>query len=267
VIPYHTKKLILHELVGVDESGNITSRSKDIKNIFQPFNSSNGFSIQLSQIVTVNIHDNHVYNKFLNEINNILDAYSLFEESSINDFLHIAIQKYILNQADKFSYNIPTEILIEIVNRMCNSKPINVNSVISLITNKSNIPNSDKFLNWITTFEYQDQHQEFNKLLSPIKILFSQLGTVVLEHTSNLLLNNDTDALTFIKDKVHSVLSTRDHNNTALKNNVEVLNNSGGLHSLTVPSEGIIFTYKGTQYKLTGLFGPINQILGYEKYK
>ena len=46
-----------------------------------------------------------------------------------------------------------------------------------------------------------------------------------------------------------------------LKNQVDKLNKIGGLSSI-VPSEGIVFKYKGKTYKFTGAFAPINQILG-----
>jgi hypothetical protein len=32
--------------------------------------------------------------------------------------------------------------------------------------------------------------------------------------------------------------------------------------SAIVPSEGLVFKYKGNLYKFTGVFAPINQILG-----
>jgi hypothetical protein len=34
-----------------------------------------------------------------------------------------------------------------------------------------------------------------------------------------------------------------------------------------VPLEGIVFTFNGKTYKLTGAFAPINQLLGYFKFK
>ena len=39
----------------------------------------------------------------------------------------------------------------------------------------------------------------------------------------------------------------------------------GSLENIS-PTEGIVFIYKGNEYKLTGLFSPINQILGFFKY-
>ena len=50
-----------------------------------------------------------------------------------------------------------------------------------------------------------------------------------------------------------------------LKIQIEKLSAIGGLDSI-VPSEGIVFKYKGKIYKFTGAFAPINQILGSLKF-
>ena len=39
----------------------------------------------------------------------------------------------------------------------------------------------------------------------------------------------------------------------------------GGFDTI-VPIEGIVFVFKGKTYKLTGLFAPVNQLLGLTKY-
>ena len=46
-----------------------------------------------------------------------------------------------------------------------------------------------------------------------------------------------------------------------LKAQIEKLEKIGGLSSI-VPTEGIVFKYKGKTYKFTGAFAPLNQILG-----
>ena len=46
-----------------------------------------------------------------------------------------------------------------------------------------------------------------------------------------------------------------------LKLQLDKLNAIGGVDSI-VPSEGIVFKYKGKTYKFTGAFAPINQITG-----
>ena len=46
-----------------------------------------------------------------------------------------------------------------------------------------------------------------------------------------------------------------------MKFELERIKAIGGFEKL-VPTEGIVFVYKGKTYKLTGLFAPINQLLG-----
>ena len=48
---------------------------------------------------------------------------------------------------------------------------------------------------------------------------------------------------------------------TKLKTELKRIEDLGGFEKL-VPTEGIVFVYKGKTYKLTGLFAPINQLLG-----
>ena len=50
-----------------------------------------------------------------------------------------------------------------------------------------------------------------------------------------------------------------------LKIQIEKLQKIGGVKAI-VPSEGIVFKYKGNIYKFTGAFAPINQILGSLKF-
>jgi len=46
-----------------------------------------------------------------------------------------------------------------------------------------------------------------------------------------------------------------------LKLQLDKLNAIGGMKAI-VPSEGLVFKYKGKTYKFTGAFAPINQITG-----
>ena len=46
-----------------------------------------------------------------------------------------------------------------------------------------------------------------------------------------------------------------------LKLQLDKLNTIGGTKAI-VPSEGLVFKYKGKTYKFTGAFAPINQITG-----
>ena len=46
-----------------------------------------------------------------------------------------------------------------------------------------------------------------------------------------------------------------------LKTQLDRFEAIGGMDAI-VPSEGIVFKYKGNTYKFTGAFAPVNQIMG-----
>ena len=46
-----------------------------------------------------------------------------------------------------------------------------------------------------------------------------------------------------------------------LTQQLEKIKSIGGFKTI-IPSEGLVFIYKGKTYKLTGSFGPVNQITG-----
>ena len=52
-----------------------------------------------------------------------------------------------------------------------------------------------------------------------------------------------------------------ENENDRLKIQLDRLNAIGGLEAV-VPSEGLVFKYKGKTYKFTGAFAPVNQIVG-----
>ena len=50
-----------------------------------------------------------------------------------------------------------------------------------------------------------------------------------------------------------------------LNQQIDKINALGGFKKI-VPSEGIVFKYKGNTYKFTGMFAPVNQITGLHKF-
>jgi len=50
-----------------------------------------------------------------------------------------------------------------------------------------------------------------------------------------------------------------------LKKNLQKINSIGGISAI-VPTEGLVFKYKGKMYKFTGAYAPVNQILGALKF-
>ena len=77
---------------------------------------------------------------------------------------------------------------------------------------------------------------------------------------------NPNKAVQSIKKKLDAAISNVKSGGdlkklNTLKLQLDKLNKIGGTSAI-VPSEGIVFKYKGNTYKFTGAFAPINQITG-----
>ena len=91
-----------------------------------------------------------------------------------------------------------------------------------------------------------------------------------MKNASNFLAANPAKSVQAIRKDIAQVIrdlrSTGDISKMGLlKTQLERIKRLGGFEKI-VPVEGIVFTYGGNTYKLTGAFAPINQILGTLKY-
>jgi len=112
-----------------------------------------------------------------------------------------------------------------------------------------------------TDFKRQNKHNVYN-----FEKIFLELGVEILYNISDYLSIVPTDAVkdirTRIAAKIKVIQKSKDLASLEkLKFELKRIEDLGGFEKL-VPTEGIVFIYKGKTYKLTGLFAPINQLLG-----
>ena len=102
--------------------------------------------------------------------------------------------------------------------------------------------------------------------MKPFEILFFDVGAEILKNIGGYLAASPDKAVQKIrKDVVRAIKTVKSGKDikkiNTLKAQIEKLEAIGGLSSI-VPSEGIVFKYKGKTYKFTGAFAPVNQIVG-----
>jgi hypothetical protein len=125
---------------------------------------------------------------------------------------------------------------------------------------------SEKVLQWALGVDKND-HQKISKdNIRPFEDIFLGVGSEVLSFMSSVLTVNPDEAIRSIKTRldqtIKDVKTGGDPKKVAkLKMELERLEAIGGVNKI-VPKEGIVFVYKGNTLKLTGVFAPINQILG-----
>jgi len=131
--------------------------------------------------------------------------------------------------------------------------------------NKKNIPNID-ILNKAIEFDKNDHKQQIKKNMLPFELIFFELGAEVLKNVEGFLAANPNKAIQGIRNAVAK--SIRDVRKGGDLKKLKIIDQHlnkiraiGGWDTI-VPSEGLVFVYKGNTYKLTGAFASINQITG-----
>ena len=116
-----------------------------------------------------------------------------------------------------------------------------------------------------TNFKQQNKENVYQ-----FEKIFLELGADVLVNIDNYLAANPKESVKELRNDIQRVIELIKSSNdlevlNKLKYQLKRIEDMGGFDKL-VPSEGIVFIYKGKTYKLTGLFAPVNQLLGLTKY-
>ncbi len=134
---------------------------------------------------------------------------------------------------------------------------------------KTNIPNVE-LLNWAKEVDKTKYEEQQKKNIQPFDSLFLKFGADVLKNVKDVMSLNPTKATDKIKQELQTAIDALSKSNNIkdlefLKKQLNRIESAGGMDAI-VPLEGIVFSFKGKTYKLTGTFAPINQLLGYFKF-
>lgn len=140
----------------------------------------------------------------------------------------------------------------------------------SFALNKNNIQNPDT-LKWAKITDKIKVKILNETILKPFEYLMLKFGAEILTNVKDVLAINPDKTAQKIKQDVETAIktlssSTNIQDINILKKQLERINAAGGIKAIS-PIEGITFYFKGKPYKLTGVFAPINQLLGYLKSK
>lgn len=273
VIAYDKAHLQFHNLVEYDEKGNVVETDLTggamMQKIIQDANAhmQNTFSFIPPQRIKLG----RVYNfedqqaAFFNEINQLRDRYGLKDTDLLSDYHKAWWKDVIQTKAKQLGYDIPENILTTLIYRWAfNDKSTNI----SLL--KKQIDNPE-FLAWVTEFDKKEDFKQYKKQnLEPFESIFLSLGAVALKNAENFLAANPDKTVQSIKTELAQLirdLQAKGDPTTISKLELELrrIQKLGGFDSI-VPSEGVVFTFQGNTYKMTGAFAPVNQLLGVLKY-
>ena len=165
-----------------------------------------------------------------------------------------------MDQAAKLKYGMPNYVLEGLVKRWAYMEA----GSFSVADMKRQIT-SPAFLEWALSYDRTDHQAQAKRNLAPFEMLFLDLGADILANARGLISlspGEGADRLRKDLDAAVRELSGTDD----VKKLDRVRDNIAKIAALgterLIPSEGIVFLYKGKMYKLTGAFAPLNQLLG-----
>ena len=272
VIAYEQAVLQFHNLVEYDENGRVVETDVTggtmLQQVIQDANAhmQNTFSfIPPNKLKMGRIEDfEDQQSAFFSEIDGLQNQFGLKETDQVSEYHRAWWKDVVREKAYQLDYAIPQEVLEILTNRWAfNDKSTRINNVVKMIDNES-------FSEWVSAFDKKDFKSYQKQNIEPFESIFLKLGAVVLKNITNYLAASPDKAVKQIKSDLMSLvkdLQTSDNPDTLkkLETQLKKIERMGGFDTI-VPIEGIVFTYGGNTYKLTGSFAPVNQILGVLKY-
>ena len=293
VIPYNHELLVLHNVREYDEDGNTLSGDFNefgrmmagmIKQVNQHVQDKFTItSMPLLKLPKVEEFDKNM-SDYLDTINNLLNQYDLNSNNTVGDYWVAYMSDYIQRAAKQFGYIVQPDVLRKLAYRWAfkllapAKRPKEYSRLaINKLPDLKSMVDNQQFIQWVGATERGGELKSiFSNMIDPMKELFLKLGVELNKNISNLLTLNPSQAAQEIRQGIDEVI--RDIESTGdislldkLKKELNMINRLGGLEKI-VPTEGLTFTYtpQGQSepkiYKFTGMFAPVNQILGSLKF-
>ena len=122
----------------------------------------------------------------------------------------------------------------------------------------------------VKKFDKEDIKKKQKENIRPFEDLFLELGSIILKNASNFVAANPDAEMQRLHNQIRTEADKiKKGGEVAQVNRVmselDRLDRIGGIESI-IPTEGIVFVYKGKTMKLTGTFAAINQLMGIIKY-
>ena len=273
VVDYDVAEIVFHGAIEYDDSGKAIGQARDsarmlagmIKQMNQHIQSM--FKIGKPNFLTVPKHQDfgRMKNKFLGQLKKLQSTYALKDTDRLGEYHEAFWREYVFNASKQFGISLKPNQYVGLVNRWAFfDKSYKIRDI------RKDYKDEPKFLDWIISTDKQDQERISKDNIKPFEILFFGVGAEILKNISGFMAASPLASIQKMRKEVIKAFKDLQSGGNIdklkkLKIQIEKLEAIGGLDAI-VPSEGIVFKYKGNIYKFTGAFAPINQILGSLKF-
>ena len=268
VINYDRDVIQFHGIKQTDGEGNITGEdtkpAKDLANIIKDANLNLGETFEIippqSLKIAKEANFDEKKNYFLNKINSLQDEFGLNAGDQVSMY-HEAWWK---REIEKSFPDLSNEIKAGLLLRWAydDKKSLDLRAIAKEVDSSE--------MDAIKKYDKEDVKKKYKENIRPFEDLFLEFGAVVLKNASNFLAMSPDEEMRRLHDTIRKEADAIKLNGDTkqiekVQSELDRLSRIGGIESI-IPTEGLVFKYKGKLYKLTGTFAAINQLMGIIKY-
>lgn len=272
VIIYGQDVLIFHGIVEVDIEGNVKGMNRsagvELQKIITDANSHVQKTFNIIPPRDLNLppieNAKAIKSKLLGDLKGIMSKYKMKPHNTIYDMKYVIMSKYLSDIVGKLNISLDQEQMNKLINRFVIGDKSYSISAIKADTNS-------QFVDVVKSLDSEAPEIISNELVA-FRLMIVNLGILAMKNVSAWLAFDPKATVQKIRQDVKKSIKDITDRGTEkdlerLKKQLEQLDAMGGINSDNMlPTEGIVFTYKDKLYKFTGMFAPINQILGILKY-
>jgi hypothetical protein len=261
VINYDAPRLQFHNVLkykGGSPIGAVSDGARMLAGMIAQVNANvqKSFSVIGPKILKLKKHQDFAAKKpyFIGKLNKLMGKLKMNDGNSFAQYHQAWWEQYV----DKNIGKVENRIKMGLVKRWAFSDK-------SFRLNKKTI-DDEKVLAKAIEIDKQKHDAQVKRNMLPFETLFFELGAEVLKNAEGFLAANPDKAIQGIRRQVAKAIGDVRKGGDIKKLNrlsqqLNKIKAIGGFKTI-VPSEGLVFIYKGKTYKLTGAFAPINQITG-----
>ena len=267
VIYYERDVLQFHDIKETDGNGNIIGEQKIAGELVSALKEVDAdvqktFTIIPPQILKLgkDIDFEKNQSKFIKKIEALRDRYGLLDTDSVSRYHEMWWRETIDRNFPDTEQDYKEGLLLRWA--YGDKKTLNMRSLDkSLGKDKASL---------IKKFDKEDVKKKYQENIRPFEDLFLELGSIILKNASNFVAANPDKEMqrlhNQIRTEAEAIKKTGGEAQIArVEAELARLDRIGGIESI-IPTEGIVFVYKGKTMKLTGTFAAINQLMGIIKY-
>ena len=261
VIVYDAPYLQFHNVLQYKNGsavGSVSDGARVLAGMISQINQNlqKSFSIIGPKVLKVNPHQDFGSKRpyFVSKLSKLMSVYGMKDSNTFGEYHQAWWESFI---SKKFT-GLDNKILVGLTKRWAFFDK-------SFRLDKKNFTD-ESMLATAKKFDKMDHAAQVKKNMFPFETLFFELGAEVLKNVEGFLAANPDKAVQNVRRQVAKAISDVRKGGDLKKLNrmtqqLAKVQAIGGFKTI-IPSEGLVFVYKGNTYKLTGAFAPVNQITG-----